>query len=418
MILYKRGANNTILQWSINNDDIIIVISHGILGGTIRQDKFISTMSSVQKEIESRIKTKRKEGYIPLEEVKDSGIVKVYSNTIMEHLNTVSKLKDYLNTYLPKYNTANNGNILPMLCKTLETNKPFELNNYRAQWKINGLRCLIGIEESDSLFRRFNVKFQSREGTTWHLPFLEDIINEFLEDKDDLVDLMLHENAYLDGEIYLPGHTVNEINHFVKSPECAEHKQLQYWCYDIAVENMTYVQRSAILHTAMKYNIINFDEMLIKDEHINHPRLLNYLDEREILNIDEAKIFRDKAIDLGFEGLVMRNTSAEYQFGSRKVNTMYKFKKIDDGLFEIVDIVPEGEKRHDLGKLILKNDINDELFECTYNASHYQQEELLSNRKQYIGGKAFVEFRERSGVKQVPFHAKVTKVFKNGITRI
>ena len=28
-----------------------------------------------------------------------------------------------------------------------------------------------------------------------------------------------------------------------------------------------------------------------------------------------------------------------------------------------------------------------------------------------IGKKAFVEFRERSGVKQVPFHAKIIKVY-------
>jgi len=409
-IMYKRGAlPNSVLEWAIFHDEgnPSIRIAHGVYGGKTRTDTIIPTMTSVEKEIDSRIKAKRKEGYLTLEEIKDSAPVKIVNN-----------LFTYLLTYLPKYNTANNGNILPMLCKTLENGKPFVKNMYKGQWKINGLRCLIGIEEADSLFRRFNIKFQSREGTTWKLCILEDEINAFLEGKDDIIDLMLHENAYLDGELYIPGCTVNEINHIVKDPWSTRHKDLQYWCYDIAVDNMIYSNRSTILHSAMKDNIIHFDDMVSNIDHMSHKRIINYIDELPIATIEEAIAFRDRAINIGFEGLVMRNISAEYQFGSRKVDIMYKFKKIDDGLFEIVDVVPEGERRQNLGKLILKNDTNDELFECTYNASHVEQERLLTLRNKYIGGKAFVEFRERSGVKQVPFHAKATKVFENGTTRI
>lgn len=31
---------------------------------------------------------------------------------------------------------------------------------------------------------------------------------------------MIEEHYILDGELYLPGHSVNEINHFVKDPTC------------------------------------------------------------------------------------------------------------------------------------------------------------------------------------------------------
>ena len=93
---------------------------------------------------------------------------------------------------------------------------------------------------------------------------------------------------------------------------------------------------------------------------------------------------------------------------------MLKFKKQEDGLFTIVDIVPEGIKRSNLGKFVLKNDINDELFECTYNAPHSSQEEILINKDKYIGHyKALVEFRERSGISQVPFHAKCVKLINS-----
>ena len=89
---------------------------------------------------------------------------------------------------------------------------------------------------------------------------------------------------------------------------------------------------------------------------------------------------------------------------------MLKFKKKEDGLFEIIDIVPEGRKRVNLGKFVLRNDINDAEFECTYNASHTAQEEILVNKASYIGKKCLVEFRERSGISKVPFHAKAIKI--------
>ena len=55
-------------------------------------------------------------------------------------------------------------------------------------------------------------------------------------------------------------------------------------------------------------------------------------------------------------------------------------------------------------------DINDELFECTINKPQNVQEGYLTNKKDYIGKMLLVEFRERSGVKEVPFHAKGIKI--------
>ena len=76
----------------------------------------------------------------------------------------------------------------------------------------------------------------------------------------------------------------------------------------------------------------------------------------------------------------------------------------------LVYIVPEGIRK-DLCKLVLKNDINEESFECTLNAPHEYQEKILKEKDNYIGVYyAIVEFRERSGVKQVPFHAKAIAI--------
>ena len=92
---------------------------------------------------------------------------------------------------------------------------------------------------------------------------------------------------------------------------------------------------------------------------------------------------------------------------------MYKFKRVFDGIFKIIDIIPEGKKRSNLCKFILRNDINDATFECTLNAPQAEQERILVSKNSYIGNYlAYVEYRERSGVRQVPFHAKIVKLVK------
>ena len=55
---------------------------------------------------------------------------------------------------------------------------------------------------------------------------------------------------------------------------------------------------------------------------------------------------------------------------------------------------------------ICLNDINDTLFECSINKPQDVQREILINKEKYVGKYMFVEYRERSGVAQVPFHAR------------
>ena len=98
---------------------------------------------------------------------------------------------------------------------------------------------------------------------------------------------------------------------------------------------------------------------------------------------------------------------------------MLKYKKIYDGLFEILDIVPEGKKRATLPKFICKNDINDNTFETTIIGTFEQQEQYLINKDKYITGEylCLVEFRERSGVNELPFHAKGVKIILKNVIK-
>ena len=397
MILFKRNAKGDPISWSIhewgqNNE---YIVHYGAVGGH-KHSEIIKAKLSRGNEIESRIKAKRKEGYKEVSELKDNAPLKIDRDCV---------LLSFLNTYLPKNNTTDDGFTLPMLAKVLKDNKPFDKRRYLGQYKINGVRCIIGAVKVNDLFNPIRLTYRSREGTDWtpKLSWMDEVIKPELE--DDLLDAMLEEGACLDGELYLPGYKVNDINSFVKNEKLPQHYQLQYWCYDIAIDNMSYEARRKFRTENINRICYTFDTY---DQHLNNKSKLILLPDVVISDIDDATRFRDKFIGLGFEGLIIRDVNSAYQFGARNL-AMLKYKRVDDAKFKIVDVVPEGI-RTTLCKLVLRNDINDELFECTLNFDHSRQEYILKNKEKFIGKFAFVEYRERSGVKSVPFHAKAVYI--------
>lgn len=397
MILYKRNAKGDPILWQIEKANDEYKVSYGAVCGHIHEE-FINGKLVKANEIESRIKAKRKEGYKELSELKDSGPVEIKDDIA---------LINYLYTYLPKNNTTDDGFTLPMLAKVLKDNKPFDKRKYLGQYKINGVRCIIGAIKTNDLFNPIRLTYRSREGTDWtpKLTWMDEVIKP--EIKDDLLDAMLEEGACLDGELYLPGYKVNDINSFVKNEKLPQHYQLQYWCYDIAIDNMSYNARRKFRTENINRICYTFDTY---DQHLNNKSKLILLPDVAICDIDDATRFRDKFISLGFEGLIVRDVSSAYQFGARNL-AMLKYKRVDDAKFKIVDVVPEGV-RTTLCKFVLRNDINDELFEATGNFDHSRQEYILKHKEDFIGKLATCEYRERSGKKDVPFHCKLIDIQK------
>lgn len=397
MKLYKRNSNGKPIKWEIeSNTDNTFTISYGIVGKSGHSEIFKATRE-LEKEVNSLIASKRKEGY---KELKD-----LYDNAPERLAGT--DLYNYLNTYLPQFNTHSNGDFIPMLCKTLSDNKPFERHSYIGSWKINGERCIVTAAKTLDLFKPISLHYRSREGVDWtsKLSYLDEYILPRLSDV--LIEMMLDEGVALDGELYLPGYSINNINSFIKNEELPQHYQLQYWIYDLAIDNMSAIYRYDTLQHYLNNCRIT---VALKDDHLNNKQRVVLLDEFEVDNLNEAIEYRDKFIDLGFEGLVIRDVEAEYQFGGKRNNAMLKYKKIFDGLFTIKDIIPEGVKRKDLPKFVCINDVNDELFECIINLPQSVQRDILIRKNEFIGKKLFVEYRERSGEKEVPFHAKGIKI--------
>lgn len=397
MKLYRKDANGSINVWearpSTGEGEKSIIIEHGRLGGNIITER-VRTNRTIEAEIKSRYTAKYKQGYKSLADIKDN------TNSPVE-----GELESYLRTYLPDNRTTADGSLLPMLAKVYDNtnNKIFKNTEaYIGQWKINGLRCFIRcVESNDGLFGFTKFTFQSREGTYWNsLDNLSDYLLYTLP--SDIIKLMIEDNWILDGELYIPGFSINELNHIIKDPKSPYNSKIQFWCYDLCIPDTIQCNRLDLLFGKFGYNFL-LPYFKTKEQHLSWDGRFNVLPNHYIGDNTSAIVYRNQFIDLGFEGLIMRDPGLEYEAGKRK---MIKYKRATDGIFIIIDIIPDGIRRPDVGKLVCKNDINDSTFECHLSTTIEAQKELLKHKDMYIGNQLFIEYGERSGVEQLPFHIK------------
>lgn len=402
--LYRRNNNGVPTVWwaELDSGTNSITVFYGLVRGNIRKEVYAVTQKDGRKELESRYNDKIKQGYTYLNELCDmQGLPPVEDGDN-------DTLFNFLNTYLPKDLSNGNSNLLlPMLAKTYSGNIWKKINYLYGQYKINGLRCIITAYTQNDMFKPVRLRFQSREGIIWNtLENLSDYLLSVIP--ANIIRDMIDGYVALDGEIYLPGYTINQINHFVKDSNCPENKLLQFWCYDIMMEGDQSSRndyRYGIKSPTSFYNIEN---------HYGNIERFIVLPSRYINNDNEAIETRNHYINIGFEGLILRNPYTDYQYGRRRANYMEKFKDAAEGDFIILDIYKE--KKRDLPILLCKNDINDEKFETRLSTSHIVQQEVLFDSQSYIGRTVHIEYGERSGVSRVPFHIKTVVI--NGDTRL
>lgn len=402
--LYRRNNNGMPTVWwaSFNSDTNSIAVFYGLVRGNIRKEVYTVTQKDGNKELESRYNEKIKQGYQYLNEICD-----MHDRPPVEDENSL-ELFNFLNTYLPKDLSNGNSNLLlPMLAKTYNGNVWKKVSCMYGQYKINGLRCIITAYTQNDMFKPIRLRFQSREGIIWNtLENLSDYLLSIIP--ANIIRDMIDGYVALDGEIYLPGYTINQINHFVKDANCVENKLLQFWCYDIMMEG------NQANRNMYRYHIKKPTSFNSIKEHYNNKERLIILHNKYITNDNEAIDARNHFINLGFEGLILRNAKTNYQYGRRRANYMEKFKDAAEGDFIILDIYKE--KKRDLPILLCKNDINNEKFETRLSTSHIVQQEVLFDSQSYIGRTVHIEYGERSGVARVPFHIKTVVI--NGDTRL
>ena len=100
------------------------------------------------------------------------------------------------------------------------------------QYKINGLRCIVTAYTQNDMFKPVRLRFQSREGLTWHtLNYLEDIC--LLLSIQILFDDMINGFAALDGEFIFRVILLIKLIILLKMLIVLKINFIQFWCYDI-----------------------------------------------------------------------------------------------------------------------------------------------------------------------------------------
>lgn len=395
--LYARNLDKTIKVWSIELVTTSLArITYGrLFGQTVTVDV---KDTDVTKEVKSRIAKKKKEGYKSIEDLKIDSSIFTY---------------ELLDKVLPIFNVDDNFNCKPMKCQSFRERKlQYPVGG---QAKLNGLRCVLKLEKvsiGEGMFAKEVIKptLRTKEGLEYVLPHITDglTIEQFKYKDIPLV---------FDGELYIHGKKLNYIKSCCPyinskgtlSKPSGNPLEVKFFIFDLAIETTVQSQRIDILTYLNGFNSIKAGSSIFANENV---RLVETV---TIYSDYEATVFRNNCLKAGYEGGVFRTLDAEYAFGSRPSFIM-KYKTHIDSEFLIVDIVQQ-EANPDRGMFVLRNDENDETFESMPSGEYFgtveAQREILINKEQYIGKYATVRYRERSGVKNVPYHQNVIDIRDN-----
>lgn len=412
--LYKKDYKGNILKWEVqkinNIFGISIKISYGkydgqlivqtrnnIQGKNIGKSNETSPSEQADLEIKSLIANKKKEGYKSLEDLISNTNISIFD---------INNLYKFLLENLPIDSTDANNNVKPMKAQQYYRSKKdwkgpdgliykdrkyFYITNPYAskennaiiikfpcliQPKINGIRCTISLNNNNE------VQILSKEGIKYSLPIIE---QEFKNN----ISCFNYNNTKIifDGELYIHGQKLQTIASAVKSNNLYT-PSVKFICFDLAIPNMANIDRIKLMK-----ELLQFKTFVIESS-------IDYVSTFRVKNDFETQKYTDKFIEEGYEGSILRDDNATYQFGKRPM-TMVKLKRTEDAEFTIVDIRPQSLNPH-LGLYVCRTPEGKE-FEVTPHGTEDFKRLLLFRKNQYIGKQltcVFYEYTEDN----IPFH--------------
>ena len=404
----KRNVRKELILWSCNHEpehDILTTFSGTILKiGVIVNQKWYQTENITLKQLKSIIKKKQRQGYNEI----NKELIDTYKGVFIGNY-------DELDNKIPKYLFDLDNQFKPMLAYPYNFTN---VDNWLIQPKLNGIRGTMRWEkciEGEGLFAKEIDKLviRSREGLVYHLPHITEnttVIEYCSKDK----------SLNYDGELYIHGKRLNYIkscipiinSNGVTSQPKYNPSEIKFYLFDLPIEEFKQQDRLTLLYKIFQvywnFNIkFDLESYIQYGYNINNSSLV-ILYTFKVDNIEKAEYCRDCFIMNGFEGAMLKNPHVEYKFGYRGFDMM-KLKVYQEGEFKIIDVIPK-LKETETAMFILQNDINDEYFKCNPMGEYNERKEYLDNKEKYIGLKATVKFYERSGVKEVPFHANLVTI--------
>lgn len=245
------------------------------------------------------------------------------------------------------------------------------------------------------------VKLTSRTGQPYELPVLEQALSEFMKDGE-----------HFDGEIYLHNYALQDITSAVKrtNPNKEVEKALkahrkavntkQEGEKELEVYEAKMIARIRPLLEFHMFDIVcegSFEERLQKMDDIHYEKREGYgnlihLTQYDICKDEETlkNVLHPRAVKDGFEGVMLRNLSGVYESGKRSAD-LQKFKTFVDEEFLILDIV---EDKQGDGVFVLKNNLNEQTFQCVMGDLG-QRKSFLIDKRNLVGKWLKVKFQSR-----------------------
>ena len=258
----------------------------------------------------------------------------------------------------------------PVSDKPIDYSKPTFM-----QPKLDGVRCVI---QAEFVGPDYAVVAYSRTGKQWknidHILFN---LNPWFQ---------LNPTVILDGELY--NHDLKDdfekiISLVRKTKPTSEDRvesaeNVQFHCYDIIDETMTFEERSKFITQAVPRN-----------------HCIKHVHTMQISSHDNALTFHESYKAGGYEGSILR-TNDVYQ--CKRSHSLRKFKDFSDTEATIVGFVEgKGKRKGTLGKFLMR-DADGVEFGCPPGKGYNYKDlsNLLHRAKHYIGATATFTYFERT----------------------
>jgi hypothetical protein len=230
----------------------------------------------------------------------------------------------------------------------------------------------------------------------------------FHEIKADLARLDLPEGVYLDGELYTKMIPFSILNGYcnrkkmdgktgfsaIPRPELESIHYHIFDCYFYHQPNKPFVERYAFL------------QRLLADQKFSY---LNLVPTTVLQQEAELVPLHDQYVDMGYEGLILRNSQSPYKIRLRS-NDLLKHKNFSDSEFTIMGATcPETGKEENCIIWILKSSKTDKTFTCrprdeTYEVRKTAWLDYQKNPNNYLGRQYTVRYQEidENGIPRFP----------------
>lgn len=344
--LYKIDSKGKIREWSVRTEDDKYIVSHGLKGGKIQEKVTVCKAKNIGKSNETT-----PEGQAELE--------------AQSKWNFQVEREDYATT--PE---ASGQQLRPMLAMDYRK-VPHRVNwkDVLAQPKLDGLRLTAGRRWQE----KPNHEMMTRKGDTYNVPHLMSSTRTLLEIINYEVD---NSCQALDGEAYIHGMPLQKITSLARKYRKGETEKLKYYVFDLVIPELTFSERYEILQFAFeKYDDDNF--VLVPTD--------------TIIDEDSMKLQHGRYIEQGYEGLMIRHSTAEYGFAKRSPD-LFKYKQFFD-TEALIEDVWEDKNGNAMLTVVLKNGLS-----CgvTPKRTHDERKEMLNQRSDLIGQWITVKYQDET----------------------